>query len=409
MYVHQMDVISYVQGDLTDEIYMIQPEMFVKHDAENKVCKLNEPLYGLKQAGREWYLKLSNPLESIGFKKSPVNPCVYTYLDIIIIIYVDDLLIGSTDIQKLNGVKTTLQRKFKMYDLGEIKDILNIQIDRVGETGEIKLTQKRYIKDLLQKFDMENCNASNTPLNPDIRLTKLGQTETIEEMKKMSTKPYRELVGSLIYLANATCPDIAFATSTLSRFCEKPHLIHWKMAKHVLRYLQGTIDYSIKYTNECNLVGYVDSDWAGDIEDRRSCSGYVVTLGNGPITWSSKKQKSVALSTMEAEYTALSEATKEVIYLRDLLKHMNFEYFLKDATTVYCDNQSSAIVLSKNNVNHSRSKHIDIRYHFSREAQERGDVKVTYLNTNEMVADMLTKPLPKIRHAKCVGLLRLEM
>lgn len=151
----------------------------------------------------------------------------------IIVVYVDDLLIASIDIQKLNRVKNMVQKKFKMHDLEKIKDILGMHIDRIGETGEIKLTQKRYIKDLL--FNMENCNVSSTPFESNIKLTKPEQPETTEEMKKMSTKPYKELVNSLIYLANATRPDIAFAANALSRFCDKPRLIHWKMGKHVIR------------------------------------------------------------------------------------------------------------------------------------------------------------------------------
>ncbi|XP_076658375.1 uncharacterized protein LOC143362255 [Halictus rubicundus] len=224
----------------------------------------------------------------------------------------------------------------------------------------------------------------------------------------MKNRPYRELVGGLIYLSNATRPDLSFAASALSRFCSNPGITHWKMAKRTLRYIQHTINYGITYTkSNQTMKAFCDSDWAGDVDDRRSCSGNVVILAGGPISWSCKKQKSVAASTMQAEYVALSEVTKEVIYLKRLMTHMCLDKCVKGATTVHCDNQS-AIKLSTNSVYHSRSKHIDIRYHITREAQEDAIIKVQYLPTDLMCADVLTKPLSKIKHEKCVNMLNIR-
>ncbi|XP_070152493.1 uncharacterized protein [Polyergus mexicanus] len=200
-----------------------------------------------------------------------------------------------------------------------------------------------------------------------------------EEVKaNMKHKPYRELIGSLIYLANATRPDLAFAASALSRFCTDPEEAHWKLAKRVLRYLQHTAGYGITYTKDCKeMQAYVDSDWAGDVEDRKSCSSNVVMLANGLLSWNSKKQKSVALSTMEAEYVAISEVCKEIVYLRRLLEHIGFKSCITDATEVSCDNQSG-IELNKNHMFHGRSKHIDIKYHFSREIRDKSEISVNY-------------------------------
>lgn len=413
MYVHQMDVVTaYIQGDLSDEIYMEQPEAFEVQGQESKVCKLKRPFYGLKQAGRCWYAKLDTYLKSIDMINNDIDPCVYVSTNkndkVIIVVYVDDILLASKSIYKLHKLKENLGYKFQMNDLGSINDILGISVERNEPTGKIKLNQKRYIIDILQKFKMENCKPISTPLEPNQKLTKELQLNLENRKEDMKHKPYRELIGSLIYLANATRPDLAFAASALSRFCIDPDETHWKLAKRVLRYLQNTIDYSITYTkNYKEMQAYVDSDWAGDVEDRKSCSGNVIILANGPISWESKKQKSVALSTMEAEYIALSEVCKEVVYLRRLLEHMGFESSVRNATEVYCDNQS-AIELNKNHVFHGRSKHVDIRYHYSREARKKGLINVNYLSTDKMIADLLTKSLPKAKHEECVRLLKLN-
>lgn len=408
MHVHQLDVVTaYVQGDLNDDVYMEQPEMFEKPGQRDKVCKLSKPLYGLKQAGREWYRKLDNYLVNLGFKNTEINPCVYVDCranhDTVIVVYVDDLLIASKSLTNISTIKRKLSRQFKMKDLGNVREILGMEVERQGELGDVTIVQKGYIRDMLSRFGMSDCKPIGTPLEQNIDIAAIES----ENENEVVDVPYRELVGSLIYLGNASRPDIAFAANFLSRFCNNPNLIYWKMAKRVLRYLKGTIDYKIRYSAEDDcLTAYVDSDWAGDTSDRRSNTGYVAVLAGGPISWSSRKQRTVALSTMEAEYMALSDATKEIVYIRDLLKHIRHESILSEPTVIYCDNQS-AIKLSKNSVFHSRSKHIDIRYHFSREAQERGDIIVKYVPTDEMSADVLTKSIPKNKHENCINLLRL--
>jgi len=412
MHIHQMDVVTaYVQGDLTERIYMEQPELFAKKGEESKVCKLKKPLYGLKQAGRAWYNKLDNFLSTIGMYKTDTNPCVYINSTeenrVIIVIYVDDLLVTSSDIRELCKIKEKLMSQFQMKDLGPASNILGMNIERDGPTGSIKLSQRQYIRELLTKFNMMNAKPVPTPLDSNIKPSNEECPHTERGKEEMRNIPYRELIGGLVYLANASRPDLSFAVSVLSRYCTNPGLVHWKMAKRVLRYLKGTSDYCITYQKQNSaLCTYVDADWAGDVNDRKSCSGNVFILANGPISWEAKKQKSVALSTMEAEYMSLSEASKETIYLRRLLKHMGFQNLVEGATTVFCDSQS-AIQLSKNNVYHGRSKHIDIRYHFSKEASENGDIEIKYLESEHMLADILTKSLPKNRHENCVKMLNL--
>ena len=409
-----MDVVSaYVQGELTEEIYMEQPEMFVETGQEEKVCKLLKPLYGLKQSGRECYKKLDKRMGESGGKNDAADPCLYVFdrdqeSRVIVIIYVDDMLLASKDIERLELVKSKLKSTFKMVDLGPVSNILGIKVERDGPTGRIHLSQKRYVEELLKKFNMEDVKTVTTPIEPNMKITKAMQPTTDDERYKMKTRPYRELVGGLIYLSNATRPDIAFAARTLSRFCSDPGEEHWLVAKNVLRYLKATLNHGITYSkNDEGIKAYSDSDWAGDIDDRRSCSGNVLILSGSPISWKSIKQASVALLTMEAEYAALSEVSREIVYIKRLLLHMGFEKCVKSPINVFCDNQS-AIELSKNAVFHKRSKHIDIRLHYTRELVDQKEIAIHYLQTDCMPADILTKPLTRYKHERCVEMLNLK-
>lgn len=412
MYVHQMDVISaYVQGELHDEVYMTQPEMFVERGNEDKVCRLLKPLYGLKQSGREWYKKLNSYLVENGGECTPADPCVYVFGKgenrVIIIIYVDDLILASKTLQKLESIKAKLKSAFKMVDLGQISNILGINVHREGDIGPIHLSQEKYVVELLKKFNMEDSKTVSTPIESNFKVTKDMCPASEDEKREMSSKPYRELVGCLVYLANATRPDIAFAANVLSRFCANPGKTHWLIAKRILRYLKATRKFRITYVKDNKKVkAYTDSDWAGDADDRKSCSGNVITLAGGPISWKSRKQASIALSTMEAEYAALSEVARETVYIKRLFIHMGFIDYVKSPIDVFCDNQS-AINLSKNAVYHKRSKHIDICFHYTRDLVEKGEIVIHYLQTDANPADIFTKSLTKFKHDCCVNMLKL--
>lgn len=289
MYVDQMDVISaYVQGELSDEVYMEQPEMFIQENKEDMICKLNKPLYGLKQSGREWYRKLDNFLLNHEGRRTEADPCVYTFNEnesqVILMIYVDDLIIASRKYNEIVKIKKILQRTFKMVDLGPINHILDMDIKRDGITGKLRLSQEKYVQDLIDKFHLADAKDVTTPLEANIKISKELGSYNKEERLEMQKKPYRELVGGLIYLANATRPDIAFAAGTLSRFCSDLGTLHWVLAKRVLRYLKHTSHFGITYAkNKDKLQAFTDSDWAGDIDDRKSCTGNVIILAGGPI------------------------------------------------------------------------------------------------------------------------------
>lgn len=296
-----------------------------------------------------------------------------------------------------------------LKDLGQVNEILGMYVEHEGATGNIRVSQKAYVRRIIEKFGMTSANPVSTPIEVGIRLSHEDEAASKEEKDEMKQTPYRELVGSLVYLANITRPDLSFAANALSRFNANPERLHWKAAKHVIRYLIGTSSLGINYIkSDKPLHGYADSDWGrGNADNRRSCTGLVLMLADRPISWKSKHQKSVALSTMEAEYIALSEAVKEVIYIRRLLNHMNGGTYVSDPTCINCDNQS-AIKFSKDNIYHQRSKHVDIRFHFTREAQEEREVIVQYIPSGENPANLLTKSLPKNKISKCRDNLKLS-
>lgn len=240
---------------------------------------------------------------------------------------------------------------------------------------------------------MDSCNATDTPASPEAKLE--GSTNPGKMTKKY---PYRELVGSLMYLAVGTRPDIAHTVSVLAQFNDKPSDHHWGAAKKVLRYLKGTQEYSLHFQRPIDkLEGYADSNWAGSTTDRRSYTGYVFLLGGAAISWQARKQKTVALSTAEAEYMALTEAAKESIFLNRFLEELG----ACGATngTIFSDSKS-AIAIAENPTHHSRTKHIDIRHHFIREKVLDGTLQLEHVPSDEMLADIFTKPLKAIKHSR---------
>ena len=291
-----------------------------------------------------------------------------------------------------DGIKGDLAKEYEIKDLGAAKYILGIELDYAGSTPSnriITLRQSKYAYEILHRFNMLECKPVVVPIDTGIDTSDNGADEVTEE-------PYNELVGSLIYLVQCTRPDLAFAVGVLSRHLKNPTRRDWERAKRVLRYLKGTIDYGVQYREDRKmdeLTLFSDADYAGDKESRCSTTGYISTFVGGLISWKSQLQKTVALSTMEAEYMALSSAVQEAIWLRRLLSEFG-KINLEQPTAMKCDNQS-AIFFTKDPVQHQRSKHIDVRYHFARQAQQEKTISVEYIPTEEMLADALTKSLTK--------------
>jgi hypothetical protein len=336
--------------------------------------------------------------------KSSSDDSLYLRKGLYLLIYVDDLLlVGDRD--AVNAAKKELVSLYEMTDLGLAKRFLGISIERDRANRTIKVHQQAYIEGLLERYGLENCNPVSTPMQPGTTLSK-------NDGKPLAGKEvtwYKQLVGSLMYAMTATRPDLAYTMSRLSKFFDSPTETHAAAAKKVLRYLRGTADKGVRYNgNEETFAGYSDSDFAGDVDDRRSTGGFVFILFGGAVSWKAKKQALPALSTVEAEYIAGAEATKEAVWLLRLLRiDLNAQIYPKiPPVPMHFDNQG-AISLTKNNDNHNRTKHIDVKWHFIKAYAENGTIKIAYLPTSSMVADILTKALPREahqRHASSMGM-----
>ena len=396
--VHQMDVVSaFLNGELEDEIFMRQPEGFVDPNNSTKVCKLNRSLYGLKQSARCWNLMMDDYLKSSGYTQSAADPCVYYRTEVkngkniimIFAVYVDDTIICSNDTSTLCAEKQRLREAFEMDDRGEIHHILGMEVIRDRKNRVLTIDQKTYLKDVLKRFGMEECRPVATPIEPGKNFTKRRDDE-----EPADETMFQAAIGSINYAAIATRPDLSTAVGKLSQFMKNPSAEHWVAVKRVLRYIKGTLNLGLKYTysDKFELHGYSDSDWAGCVDSRKSTTGNVHLLGNCAISWSSKKQSIVALSSTEAEYVALCSAAQETVWLRNLLSDIGCTQ--NTATLIREDNQG-AICLAKNPKDHPRTKHIDVRYHYVRETVERKVMRIEYIPTGDMTADALTKGLPK--------------
>ena len=405
----QLDVkTAFLHGELEEEIYMTQPDGFQVPGKENHVCKLKKSLYGLKQSPRQWYKRFDSYMVKLGYTRSSYDCCVYyNRLNddsfIYLVLYVDDMLIAAKkkyDIQKLKGL---LSAEFEMKDLGAARKILGMEIIRDRERRKLFLSQRSYIQKVLARFGMSSSKPIDTPSAANIHLTAMFAPQSEEEKEYMSRVPYASAVGSLMYAMVCTRPDLAHAVSVVSRFMGQPGREHWQAVKRIFRYLRGTSDVGLIYggDTQCLVTGYSDSDYAGDVDTRRSMTGYVFTLGGSVVSWKATLQPTVTLSTTEAEYMALTEAAKEGIWLKGLVSDLGLHH---DQATVYCDSLS-AICLAKDQVHHERTKHIDVRYHFLRSEKR---IKVKKVGTADNPADMFTKPVPQSKFQHCLDLLNIR-
>jgi hypothetical protein len=361
---------------------------------------LRKTIYGLRQSGREWYMDITSFFTREGFYRSHADYSLYikqtsSYL-LIVIIYVDDLIMLSSDKDVMQGLKHKLQEEFDIKDLGELHFFLGVQMERDRAARTITLHQKNYLEEVLERFGMSDCKPIGTPLDAKTQLVKLKEDEEHQHLHEMHGVPYKEAVGSLMYAMVATRADLAFAVSMVSQFMSRPGPLHWAAVKRIMRYLKGTLDLKLCLGGkDISLKGYCDADWGGDLDTRRSTTGYVFFFGVGSISWNSKRQPTVALSTTEAEYMATTQAAKEAIWLRQLLADIGCMHEM--TTTIMSDNQGS-IALAKNPKHHSRTKHIDVQHHFIREKVDMEVIELKYCPTQFMVADVLTKALAKDRH-----------
>lgn len=404
MHIHQMDVkTAFLNGDLVEEIFMTQPDGF--EQGKGLVCKLNRALYGLKQASRAWNDKFNRFMEKLGFVRSANDQCLYILgsreEQVILVLYVDDILISSPSLKALHEIKRRLFEQFEMTDTGEVKQFLGLRIERNFVNGIMKINQRDYLVRLLKRFGMSECKPKSTPIENRL---KLGRADE----KLRTDKPYRELVGCLIYASLITRPDLSATINYFSQFQACPSDEHWNYLKQTLRYVKGTLDVELVYHKQENvtlLEVFSDADWANNIVDRRSVSGYVCKVYGCAVAWMTRKQQTVALSSTEAELAALCTAVSHVVWMRRLLDDLGRS--IEEATPVFEDNQST-IRIAENSKDYSRLKHVDTKFHFVRDLVQQGVIDIQFIQSSDQEADIMTKGLPVTAFRKLCSKLGLE-
>ncbi|RVX00023.1 Retrovirus-related Pol polyprotein from transposon TNT 1-94 [Vitis vinifera] len=408
----QLDVkTAFLHGELDELIYMQPPEGFGEGIKDGQVCLLKKSLYGLKQSPRQWYKRFDKYMLDIGFNRSSHDGCVYFKLTddsmVYLLLYVDDMLVACKEKRHLEQVKEMLKAEFEMKDLGSAKRILGMEIERDRSKRVLRLSQNSYISKVLSRFEMNNVKTVSTPLGQHFRLSITQAPETHEEKRFMERIPYASMVGSVMYTMVCSRPDLAYAVSMISRYMSCPGKPHWQAVKWLFQYLAGTRSLGLVYGGnsqlETQLQGFVDADYAGNIDTRKSLTGYVFTLFGGAVSWKANLQSVVALSTTEAEYMAMTEAVKEAIWLKGITEELAM---YRGKVVVYCDNQS-AIHLAKNQSFHERSKHIDVRLHFVRDIIAAGEIGVGKVHTKDNPSDMLTKSLNVTKFKHCLNLINM--
>ncbi|KAJ9542546.1 hypothetical protein OSB04_029052 [Centaurea solstitialis] len=389
--VYQMDIKNaFLNGKLNEEVYVAQPPGFVDPKFPDHVYKLNKALYGLKQAPRAWYDTLSTFLLSKGFVRGKIDSTLflkkYPKHILLVQIYVDDIIFGSTNPKLCEKFELLMKSEYKMSMMGELTFFLGLQIKQ-SEKG-IFINQGKYVHEMLKKFDLTSCTPMKTPMAPPLTLDKDSKGKSVD------VTLYRGMIGSLLYLT-ASRPDIMYSTCLCARYQAEPKESHLTAVKRIFRYLKGTPNLGLWYSKDSgfDLTAYSDSDFAGCKIDRKSTTGGCHLLGGKLVSWTSKKQNSVSTSTAEAEYVAAGICCAQVLWLRNQLQDYDIQL---SRIPIYCDN-TSAIAIANNPVLHSKTKHIEVIYHFIRDHVMNGDIELHFVPTEYQLADLFTKPLDVTR------------
>ncbi|CAO2841169.1 unnamed protein product [Amaranthus hypochondriacus] len=379
---YQFDVKNaFLHGEIKEEVYMEAPPGFTKGFREGEGCRLRKALYGLKQSPRAWFGRFTIAMRKFGYHQSNSDHTLFLKRKgssiTCLIIYVDDMIITGNDEQEIQALKRKLFAEFEMKDLGLLKYFL-------GRSKKgIFICQRKYVLDLLAEVGMLDCKPAETPIvvNHGLRI--------VEGEAAANREQYQKLVGKLIYLSH-TRPDIAYAVGIVSRFMHRPQVQHMEAVLRILRYLKGTPGKGIVFwrNGHLRLQAYTDADWAGDRDDRKSTSGYFTLVGGNLVTWKSKKQKVVALSSAEAEFRGIAKGVTEVLWLRKLLTELGFKP--ERSCELNCDNQA-AISISENPVQHDRTKHVEVDRHFIKEKLENDIIHIPFVRSKQQIADILTK------------------
>ena len=389
---YQVDITAaYLHATVEEDLYVHAPGGMNVPDG--MAVKLEKALYGLKQSGRRWAKRLSAWLVDHGFTRVPSASSVYVnshtgvHVGIVIGVYVDDICGTAPSAEQWAKFVNLLGDEFPVKH-SELKMYLGIVCER--HNGSTLLHQKPYIQQLLETFNMDACRVNKTPAER-ARLTCTSE----EDEEEVDVRAYKKAVGMLQWLSHCTRPDITLAVNEVSKFSKRPASRHWTAVKRIMRYLAGTRELGIGYQQgsgkQLALRAYVDSDYAGDPDTRRSTYGYLVFLAGGPVAWRSKQQQHVARSTAEAEYCAIAESGLDIVHLRMVL--MQMRVLPQDYTVIVENDNKSALAMAGDTGPCHNTRHVDVKYHWIREAVENGVIKVVYSQSNELCADALTKPL----------------
>ncbi|KAJ9557532.1 hypothetical protein OSB04_012146 [Centaurea solstitialis] len=414
----QMDVkTTFLNGKLTEDVYMQQPEGFVDPKYPSKVCKLLKSISGLKHASRSWNLQFDERIKEFGFTKSVFEPCVYTKFSgsivTFLVLYVDDILLIGNDVPTLQSVKAWLSRCFQMKDLGEAAYTLGIKIYRNRSWRLIGLSQSTYIDKVLKRFRMDESKKGFIQMQHGIVLSKAQCPESSQDKDIMKSIPYASAIGSIMYAMLCTRLDVDYSVSVTSRYQQNPGEAHWVAVKNILKYLRRTKEMFLVFgdsEDEISVTGYTDASFQIDRDDFRSQSGYVFTLNGGAISWKSSKQDTIADSTTGSEYISASDAAKEAVWLRNFITDLRVVARISRPVDIYYDN-SGAVAQAKEPREHHKSRHVLRKFHLIREIIGRGDVRICKIPTDENVVDPLTKPLARVKHeshANSVGMQYLD-
>lgn len=396
----QLDIkTAFLYGDLEEELYMEQPEGFIDHTKASAVCKLKKCIYGLKQAPRAWHGKFNNFLLKFGLTQSQADSCIlFRHQEgevTIVAIYVDDGLVMSNKKRILTEIIEYLSTHFQIRSLPADR-FIGLDIRRDRSEKKIFISQHQQITKMLKRFNLTGCNPKAIPADPNSRLTSSMGPSDQDEIEAMTAIPYREAIGCLMYIMVLSRPDVAFAVSQVAQHCQNPGPAHWRGVTRIFSYLHGTSDYELCFDGNAqeNLIGYTDADYAGDLDTRKSTSGYIFIYQGGAVSWASRRQQCTSLSTTESEFVAACETAKEAVWIQRLLSEIR--PYNNKPVPIRCDNQSS-ISLIRNPEHHQKTKHIEVKYFFVRDQQNIGNIDVTYIGTADQLADILTKPLPRPR------------
>ena len=376
---------AFLHGNLDEEVYMDIPPGYASALQPGVVCKLNKALYGLKQSPRAWFGRFRTAMRKYGFRQSNSDHTLFLKRRMgkltALIIYVDDMIVTGDDKEEISRLKDYLATEFEMKDLGGLKYFLGIEVAR-SKQG-IFLSQRKYVLDLLAETGMLDCKPADTPIVQNHHLA------VHPDQVPTNRDRYQRLVGRLIYLSH-TRPDIAYAVSVVSQFMHSPSEAHMGAVERILRYLKSSPGRGIMFSknDHCRIEGYTDADWAGNVTDRRSTSGYFTFVGGNLVTWRSKKQKVVALSSAEAEYRGMAKGVCELLWLQRLLGELG--YPSNSASNLFCDNKA-AIDISHNPIQHDRTKHVEVDRHFIKEKLDENIIQFPFVKSEDQLADILTK------------------